>query len=232
MELGEFFKKIKIPEFSRETEYVCLSKKGEYAIYDGDVVSNFGLHIPVEKFEANFLELQKQTEVIKRVEHNGKSYMVGAIARLNLNRSKLRPHAFGFLESLNWKFPNYNPFNNILAQMVEVIHAIEETEKTIKELLNMDLNEAITKKYALREGVGAAAVEAPRGTLYYHVDVDAKGYIRNVNIITPTAQFLSNLEDDIMEYIPSIMGLSDQERERKLRGFIRAYDPCISCAVH
>jgi coenzyme F420-reducing hydrogenase alpha subunit len=62
--------------------------------------------------------------------------------------------------------------------------------------------------------------------------VDEKGYIKNVNIITPTAQFLANLEDDITEYIPKIIGLGDSERQRKLRGFIRAYDPCISCAVH
>jgi coenzyme F420-reducing hydrogenase alpha subunit len=232
LELGDFFRKIKIPNFSRVTEYVSLSKKGEYAIYDGDVISNQGLHIPVEKFEANFLELQKQNEVIKRVEHEGRSYMVGAIARVNNNRVKLREKAFGYLNSLNWTFPDYNPFHNILAQMVEVIHSIEETRRIMLELLNSDLEEVVTKKYAIREGAGVAAVEAPRGTLYYHVDVDAKGYVKNVNIITPTAQFLSNLEDDIAVYIPQILKLNDKEKEKKLRAFIRAYDPCISCAVH
>lgn len=232
LELGEFFKTIKFPEFSRETEYICLSKKGEYAIYDGDVVSNKGMNIPVSKFEENFNELQKQQEIIKRVEHNGKSYMVGAIARVNVNRTKLRENAFRYLDSLKLKFPNYNPFNNILAQMTEVIHSIEQTEKLLKELLHSDLEQVITKKYELKAGIGVAAVEAPRGTLYYHVEVDPKGYIKNVNIITPTAQFLSNLEDDIAEYIPSIIKLSDTVRQRKLRAFIRAYDPCISCAVH
>ncbi|MDQ1284348.1 MAG: hypothetical protein QG620_696 [Patescibacteria group bacterium] len=232
LELGEFFRKIKMPEFYRETEYVSLQKNGEYAVYGGDIVSNFGLHIPVDKFENNFHELQRQQEVVKRIEHGGKSYMVGAIARVNINRKKLRPSAFGYLESLKWKFPYYNPFGNILAQMAETIHSIEAASQLMKELLNSDLNEVVTKSYTVREGAGAAAVEAPRGTLYYHVDVDAKGYIKNVNIITPTAQFLSNLEDDIMEYIPDIIKLSDKERERKLRAFIRAYDPCISCAVH
>lgn len=232
LELGAFFKTIKIPEFSRQTEYVALAKKGEYAIYDGDIISSTGLHIPVAKFEENFSELQKQQEVIKRVEHNGQSYMVGAIARVNLNKDKLKDEAFSFLESLGWEFPNYNPFNNILAQMTEVIHAISQTEKLIKELLHSDLNQVVTKDYKIKAGEGVAAVEAPRGTLYYHVEVDARGYIKNVNIITPTAQFLSNLEDDIMAYIPTIIKLSDTARQRKLRAFIRAYDPCISCAVH
>lgn len=254
LELGEFFKHIKIPEFSRETEYVCLSKTGKYAIYDGDVVSNFGLHIPVSKFETDFFELQKQREVIKRIEHNGKSYMIGAIARMNINREKLRPKAFEYVKSLNLKFPNYNPFNNILAQMAEVIHSIEESENLIKQLLHSNLENVLTKEYSIKEGVGVSAVEAPRGTLYYHVEIDSKGYIKNLNIITPTAQFLSNLEDDIAKYISEIINLDGKEkshltgdspevtssatrrrgerREKKLRAFIRAYDPCISCAVH
>lgn len=232
LELGEFFKKIRLPEFSRPTEYVCLSKAGEYAIYDGDIASNWKLHIPVADFENNFAELQKQQEIVKKVEHNGKSYMVGAIARINVNRAKLTPKAYQYLNSLGWSFPDYNPFHNVLAQMTEVIYCLEQAEKYMKELLQVDLTSVLTKEYQVRAGSGAAAVEAPRGTLYYHVEVDGKGYVKNVNIITPTAQFLANLEDDIAEYIPKIIGLGDSERQRKLRAFVRAYDPCISCAVH
>lgn len=230
--LGEFFKKIKIPDFQRETEYICLAKDGAYAIYDGNISSSDGSHIPVEKFENNFHELQKQNEVIKKVDHEGRSYMIGAIARINNSRSKLNPEASRYLESLNFVFPDYNPFHNILYQMVEVIHCIEESNKLIKELLNANLENVVTRPYEIKEGIGVAAVEAPRGTLYYHVEVDGKGYIKNVNIITPTAQFLANLEDDIAEYIKDILDLEDQEKQNKLRGFIRAYDPCISCAVH
>lgn len=231
-ELGKFFRQIALPEFWRETEYICLSKAGKYSIYEGDIVSNFGLHIPENKFESNFQELQKQNEVIKRMKHKGKSYMVGAIARININKAKLHPEARKYLNSLKWKFPNYNPFNNILAQMTEVIHAIEESSLLIKQILHSNLENVLTAPYLKKEGSGVAAVEAPRGTLYYYVEIDSKGYIKNVNIITPTAQFLSNLEDDIAQYIPKILKLSDKNKEKKLRAFIRAYDPCISCAVH
>jgi sulfhydrogenase subunit alpha len=232
LELAEFFKMIKVPDFSRVTEYVCLGKRPNYAIYDGDIVFSKGFHIPVSKFEDNFQELQAQNEVIKKVEHAGKSYMIGAIARVNMHHNKLSPRAQEYLEDLSWKFPDFNPFHNILSQMIEIIHSIEESTRLIKEILNLNLDEVVTKPYKIKEGVGVAAVEAPRGTLYYHVEVDAKGYIKNVNIITPTAQFLANLEDDIMDYIPSILSLSNKDREKKLRAFIRAYDPCISCAVH
>jgi len=231
-ESGDFFATIKIPDFSRETEFVALGNRNNYSIYDGDIVSSRGLHITVEKFENNFQELQKQNEVIKKVNHEGKSYLIGALARINLHRDKLTPRASAYLEKLNWKFPDYNPFHNILAQMVEVIFAIEKTKKLITELLNADLNEVVTKSYDIKGGIGVAAVEAPRGTLYYHVEVDDNGYVKNVNIITPTAQSLANLEDDIKAYIPIILDLSDKDKEKKLRAFIRAYDPCISCAVH
>jgi sulfhydrogenase subunit alpha len=233
LEVAAFFKTIKTPDFSRPTEYVCLGKKGEYAIYDGDVISNKGLHVDADHFETKFHEFQRPKEIVKRVERDGKtSYMIGAIARVNNHSEKLSASARNYLKSLNFNMPDYNPFHNVLYQMVEVIHCIEDSTKLLKELAHMDLNNAITKEYAVREGSAAAAVEAPRGTLYYWVDVDARGYIKNVNIITPTAQFLTHLEDDIAAFIPGILSKDTKAMEKKMRAFIRAYDPCISCAVH
>lgn len=233
--LAEFFKGIKLPEFSRDTEYVSLETKGEYAIYDGDLSSNRGLHIPVSKFEQNFHELHRPREIIKRVEVDGKSsYMVGAIARVNNQHKKLSQKATEYMDSLGMKFPDYNPFHNVLCQMIEVVHCTEESLKLLRKVSHMDLQNAITKEYEVREGSASAAVEAPRGTLYYYVDIDAKGYIKNVNIISPTAQFLAHLEDDISKFIidKKVTELPQKEMEKKMRAFIRAYDPCISCAVH
>lgn len=233
LEMAEFFRTIKVPTFSRPTEYISLHSKKEYAIYDGDVISNKGLHMPLDKFENNFHEFQRPKEIIKRVQRDGKSsYMVGAIARINNNHEKLSISARKFLNSLNFNMPDYNPFHNVLYQMVEVIHSMEDSLKLLRELAHADLENALTKEYEIREGHGAAAVEAPRGTLYYWVDVDAKGYIKNVNIITPTAQFLTHLEDDIAAFIPGVLDKDEKAMEKKMRAFIRAYDPCISCAVH
>ena len=231
--LGRFFAGFKFPDFSRETEYVCLNNGREYSIYEGDIVSNKGLKISVEKFENNFHELQKPNEVVKRVEtRNRNSYMVGAIARINNNYKKLTPRAENYLESLGYRMPDYNPFHNVSYQMVEIILAIEKSIGILRNLKDARLENALTQKYQVREGVGVAAVEAPRGTLYYHVDIDNKGYIKNANIITPTAQALSHLENDIAQYLVEVKDLSEEKRTQKLRGFIRAYDPCISCAVH
>lgn len=233
LELGEFFKKIKLPEYSRPTEFVCLDKKGEYAVYDGNLVSNKGLNIPVDKFEQNFHELHRPREIIKRVESDLRtSYMNGAIARINIHHEKLNQRAEKFLASLSYKLPDYNTFHNIIYQMVEVIHAIEESLRILKNLAHHDLSKALTKEYSVKAGMGNAAVEAPRGTLFYHLDIDEKGYVKNANIITPTAQSLANMEDDVKTYLPKVLELPAHEREKKLRALIRAYDPCISCAVH
>jgi coenzyme F420-reducing hydrogenase alpha subunit len=233
LELAAFFKTIKIPNFSRPTEYISLRTKGEYAIYDGSVVSNKGLSIDTQQFEENFHEFQRPKEIIKRVQRDGKtSYMVGAIARINNNHEKLNINANKYLQSLEFNMPDYNPFHNVLYQMVEVIHCVEDSVKLLRELSHANLENAVTKEYKIQEGSAVAAVEAPRGTLYYWVDIDAKGYIKNVNIITPTAQFLTHLEDDIAAFIPGILDKDEKAMERKMRAFIRAYDPCISCAVH
>jgi sulfhydrogenase subunit alpha len=232
-DLGKFFAKLKVPEFSRKTEYVCLSKNGEYAIYDGDIISNDGLRVDANHFEEKFHEFQRPKEIIKRVLSDGKtSYMVGAIARVNNQSDKLGMPARQYLQSLNFALPDFNPFHNILYQMVEVIHCIDESVRLMRELLQADISNAITKPYVVKAGAAAAAIEAPRGTLYYWVDIDEKGYIKNVNIITPTAQFLSHLEDDIAAFIPGILEADPKTMEKKMRAFIRAYDPCISCAVH
>jgi coenzyme F420-reducing hydrogenase alpha subunit len=158
--------------------------------------------------------------------------MNGAIARVNVHPEKLRVNAEKYLASLNYKLPDYNSFHNIMYQMVEVINAIEESLRILKNLAHYDLSKALTQEYAVKEGAGSAAVEAPRGTLFYHLDIDERGYVKNANIITPTAQSLANMEDDVKSYLPRVLDLPNHEREKKLRALIRAYDPCISCAVH
>jgi coenzyme F420-reducing hydrogenase alpha subunit len=233
LELATFFRTLKTPVFSRPTEYISLAEKKEYAIYDGDIVSNKGLYVSADHFEDKFHEFQRPKEIIKRVECDGKtSYMVGAIARVNNNEDNLSMRAQQYLKSLNFNSPDYNPFHNVLYQMVEVIHCIENSVKLLKEIAHMDLESAITKDYEIHEGAAAAAIESSKGTLYYWVDVDPKGYIKNVNIITPTAQILTHLEDDIAAFIPGILDNDEKVVENKMRAFIRAYDPCITCAVH
>ncbi len=229
--LSKLFKKIKCPKFERKTEYISLGSKKEYAFYDGAITSNQGLKISPEKFEQNIKEIQKPYQVVKEVDYSGKTFMVGALSRINNNYQFLNQEAKKIWEDFNQKIPVYNIFYNIFAQAIEIIHFIEESKKIIDRLSKMKLKDE-RKRIKIKTGRSTGATEAPRGTLYHFYSLDREGRILDCNIITPTAQFLTNLEEDLRAYLPNVLSLPSSERKRKIKAFIRAYDPCISCAVH
>ena len=229
--LGRTFRDLKYPEFFRETEFISLKNQKEYAIFKGDIVSNRGLNIPVKRFAGEVSEIEHARQAAKRVEHKGRAYMVGALARVNNNFKELNPEARKLWQSSKISLPDYNTFHNIFAQAVEVVHCIEESKKLIDRLLKINFK-SIKKKLPKKSGSGVAAMEAPRGTLYHAYEIDKNGIIKNCNIIPPTTQFLHNLEEDLKAYIPDLKKLSLHEKKKKIRTLIRAYDPCITCSVH
>ncbi|MEK7653004.1 MAG: Ni/Fe hydrogenase subunit alpha [Patescibacteria group bacterium] len=246
LKLADLAIKIKFPKFKRQTQFVSLTDKDEYAFYDGDLkIINFPNASPkiikAEKFTKNIKEIEEPYRAAKSAELNGEPFMVGALARINNNHQKLNPLAKGILNGLKWKFPQYNTFENISAQAIEIVHGIEEVKKLLKEISSVetrfiaspvDLQTIASANPLGRETSGADAVEAPRGTLYHYYKIDKNGYITDCQIITPTVSFLKNLEEDIVAYIPDLIKLSPAKRSIKIRALIRAYDPCISCATH
>ena len=216
------FKKLKYPEFERETNYFCLEDKKEYAFYSGKVENDFFKKIR---------EVEKPGELVKRVLYMDEPFFCGALARVNNNYTKLNPQAKKYWNSYKIKLPTYNLFYNIPAQATEVVHCLEEVKKLLVPLLKRGIKDR-NVSYKVKAGKAFGAVEAPRGTLYDFYELDSKGKITNCNIITPTAQFLANLEADLKKYLPKTEKLTKKEREHKIRTLIRAYDPCISCATH
>ncbi len=226
--MAEFFRRFELPNFSRPTEYVCLESKGEYVIYDGNLVSNKGLHILAADFEKDFSQLNRPWEIVKRLKVDGRtSYMIGAIARIHNQREKLSAKSLEYLESLSFETPDFNSFHNIFYQVVEMIHVAEESLRLLNELAHSDLKLALVGKHEIKEGAASVAVESSRGTLFYHMDIDGNGYVKNVNIITPTAQFLPHLEDDLAEFIGKQGAtLSEKEKKWAIQALIQAHDPC------
>jgi coenzyme F420-reducing hydrogenase alpha subunit len=83
-----------------------------------------------------------------------------------------------------------------------------------------------------RAGVGCAATEAPRGTLYHRYQIDDQGLIRLAKIVPPTSQNQKRIEDDLWHFVPQLASRPDAEVTWKCEQAIRNYDPCISCATH
>ena len=154
----------------------------------------------------------------KTSEKNNKLFMLGALARVNLYSDKLNPKA---KKLLNLKLPCHNPFMNTYCQAIEIVHFLEEIGKEIKQIRFTDQK----VKYKVKAGAGTAVCEAPRGTLYHSYVIDKNGFIKKADLLTPTAQFIPNLEADLKKYV------GRTRDEAKIRKLIRAYDPCITCAV-
>ena len=145
------------------------------------------------------------------------------------------------VKDLDLKFPIYNPFMNVLAQAIEVVHATETAGSILKDLIStIREEESKGKKLNLIANAnpkgktvrGYSVMEAPRGILYDMLEIDQNGIITKADIITPTVQFLNSIENDLAEYLPTLKNLSKENRELKIKTLIRAYDPCISCATH
>jgi coenzyme F420-reducing hydrogenase alpha subunit len=81
---------------------------------------------------------------------------------------------------------------------------------------------------------GIAAVEAPRGILFHDYTFDEKGFLEKANIVTPTAQNLRNMEEDIKAYLELLLKEEKPKDEivLEIEKLIRAYDPCFSCSTH
>ena len=114
---------------------------------------------------------------------------------------------------------------------MEIVHSLEEINKIFKQLGKIDQKNTKVKVLP-KAGEGYGAVEAPRGILLDYYKFDKNGKVLDANVITPTAQFLANLEADLKAYLPNVYKLPVHERRIKIRALKRAYDPCISCATH
>ncbi len=235
--LVDTFKKIHYPDFERETLFASVFSGKDYSFYLENTVKIGEEKFSVGDFYSTKIEEDLKAPPVKRVKFKGKSYMLGAIARLKNNEKFLKERAREKLEEFRQenkisieKFFK-NTYFNLFSQAIEVLHFLEISKDLIEEILKAPLKEE-RAEIKFRPSSGLSALEAPRGTLFHYYEIDKDGRISNCNIITPTAQFLHNIEDDLKVLLPKILKLKKNEQIRKIRSLIRVYDPCISCATH
>jgi len=181
-------------------------------------------------------ELILPAEKVKRVKHFGESIFVGALSRLNNNYQLLQSMASEALAKLKIKMPCFNPFYNIFAQLIEIVHCLELAKELFEEYQTLQTKKGFAKNlkvaFVPNPGKGYAVIEAPRGILYHQYELYKAGNILHANIITPTAIFLANLEKDLQEFLVQNKKLKEKQLKDLIKTLIRAYDQCISCATH
>ncbi len=221
-----------IPVFERETEYISAHSEDEYALYDGDIVtSDTGIH-PVEEYLNITNEFIVPHSSSKHAKFSRSSYLVGALARFNNNHALLHPPAKKVATALGLEAPNYNPYMNTVAQMVEVVHCIVDSIDLIDQLLEDGLKKEKPNQQPTRYGRGIALTEVPRGILFHDYTYNRQGIIEKANCIIPTGQNLANIDNDMRKLVPEIIDEGKEAITKKLEMLVRAYDPCISCSVH
>ena len=229
MKIAELFGSLDYPEFRRKKNYGSLASDKGYPLITGDI-SIGSLRFKPSEYKDYVVESVKPYSPSKYSLFKGESFFVGALARVNNNLPRLSDNAKSAIAHSKFKFPTENTFVNNFAQAVEIVHCVD---RAIEIVANLKLRKEPwdPKKLKPQDGRGVGAVEAPRGTLYHDYTVK-KGLIDSANIITPTAQNLNCIEDDVRAFLPSILDNDEKTVVLELEKLIRAYDPCCSCSVH
>ncbi len=171
---------------------------------------------------------------IKQLGEDSGWYRVGPLARINTCDFIDTPEA----ETARKEFmaATKNQPNNISmayhwARLIEVLHSAEK----IRDLLHdVDLqgNDLVLKGERRQEAVGL--IEAPRGTLFHHYEVDKNDQVKMANLIVST----TNNNEPMNRAVTAVAQNFISGKEitegllNRVEVVIRAYDPCLSCATH
>ena len=189
--------------------------------------------IPVDAYRTLTNERAVSHSTAKHSLAGGRPYMVGALARLALNGERITGRARDAWSALGPSLPCSNVVMNDIAQLVELVYSVEDALRIVETLLSDGIVAEPRRKIAPpRAGRGAAASEVPRGVLFHSYEVDDKGCIAAADVITPTAQNCSHLEEQFRAAVDAHPGKADDELRHTLEIIARAYDPCVSCSVH
>ena len=218
------------PDFEQDYEFVSLSHPEEYPFNEGRIVSNRGLDIDASQYEVNFTEQQVQhSNALHSVQRSGDSYMVGPLARFNLNFDKLPEVAQQAARDCGLQVPCRNPFRSIVVRTIELVFACHEALRVIREY---EPPPAPRAQVLTRASTGHAATEAPRGLLYHSYALDQDGLVVSAKIIPPTSQNQKRIEEDLRHFASQVATRPLEEITSKCEQAVRNYDPCISCATH
>ncbi len=164
---------------------------------------------------------------------DGRPFMVGALARLAVNRDRLPPQGEDLIDALGLELPSRDPMDNNKAQAIELALDVDRALELVDALLDGgDLDQEPTPAVRPRAGKAVVVTEAPRGLLLHAYTYDADGFITAADVITPTAFNAASVEDHFRLAIERD-GVADPDSlTHTLEMIARAYDPCISCSVH
>lgn len=216
---------------SGESNFVALCGN-DFSYTTGVIKTSSGKKISEKEFREHLERVVLPYCDATAFEFDFKDYMVGALARLNLNKDSLNVKTKKDCAKYLAEFPSKDIFRNNLAQGIEIVHCFDKAIEILNSYKFKHENVPEAKVHS--DSVGVGVVEAPRGTLYHKYSVDKFGKIISSEIIIPTSQNIIHIQESITQYVNQLIseGVGKKEISMFIERMIRAYDPCMSCATH
>lgn len=217
--------------FDRQTDFMAIIPE-HFGFLNGPIRTSRGEEIPETGYRDLLEHVVLPYSQASAYKYKGRSYMVGALARLNLAADRLHPNTIHSASVALGMFPSTDIYNNNLAQAIEVLHSLDRSLEILK--TSTFAPEPIIKK-PFKAGTGVGVIEAPRGTLYHKITIDDKGVVISGEIVVPTGQNQINIEEDITTLVNRMLperSTTKEKIEYEIEKLIRAYDPCMSCGSH
>jgi coenzyme F420-reducing hydrogenase alpha subunit len=219
-----------MPQDGQAFVSVATQHPADYAIERGDIGTSDGLRIGADTFDAHFAERHEPHSTALFSTCHGQPYLVGPLARLNLNHEHLPNAVRALLTEIGFTLPGRNIFYSLLARAVEIQLALHEALRLLEDYRMPDSPWVPVQP---RAGVATGCTEAPRGLLWHRYEMDDAGCVVNARIVPPTSQNQGRIEEDLRLSLLNF-GLDHPDDALRLHceKVIRNYDPCISCATH
>lgn len=221
---------IAVPADDQAFVSVAMRQPHGYAIERGRIAVSDGLRIAADAYADHFAESHQPHSTALFSAYRGQPYLVGPLARLNLNHDRLPPRVRALLDETDLALPSRNLFHSLAARAIEIVLAITEALRLLE---NYRVPDSPWAPVTPRAGVATGCTEAPRGLLWHRYEIDAAGLVVNARIVPPTSQNQARIEEDLRLSLTNF-GLDQPDDALRLHceKVIRNYDPCISCATH
>jgi coenzyme F420-reducing hydrogenase alpha subunit len=222
--------RITMPQDDQAFVSVAMRSPDGYAIETGDIATSDGLLIGADAFDGHFAERHEPHSTALFSHYRGQAYLVGPLARLNLNHDRLPESVGRLLAESGLVLPSRNLFHSLLARAVEILLALHEALRLLDDYRVPD---SPWTPVTPRAGVAVGCTEAPRGLLWHRYEMDEEGRVVNARIVPPTSQNQARIEENLRLSLLNF-GLDQPDDALRLHceKVIRNYDPCISCATH
>ena len=221
---------IAVPQDDQAFFSVAMRDPSDYAIETGDIAASDGLLIGADAFDGHFSERHEPHSTALFSHYRGHAYLVGPLARLNLNHARLPERVKALLAETGVALPSRNLFHSLVARAVEILLALHEALRLLDQYR---VSDSPWVPVTPRAGIATGCTEAPRGLLWHRYEMDDDGRVVNARIVPPTSQNQSRIEEDLRLSLLNF-GLDHPDDALRLHceKVIRNYDPCISCATH